>query len=351
MITDYIGATSGSSIELVMTELNSVSNDPGKQTTSLVNGLFLADAIGTLATTEFNGCTWWALRNGSYTGNNNSSLLYGWRQYGDYGVVAYGDVSGTPVNTPYPAFYAAQLLTNWGRGGNAVISATSGYGLLSIHASQLLDGNLALLVINKNPSADLPARITLDNFTPGSTSAAVYSYGKPNDLANAGLTTGTAAVSGTTVTYTFPSYSMTVLVVKSQFENWREQNFTTAQLSNWSISGDSGQPAVDGLPNLLKYALGLNPNAPAVSGLPAVGQMPLDGKTYPTLTFTDQSTLTDITYTVQVSSDLINWQSGSLYTVRVDNGTTNTAVFRTLTAIEDAPRQFMRLSIIRPGSH
>jgi len=141
---------------------------------------------------------------------------------------------------------------------------------------------------------------------------------------------------------------MSVLVVKSQFENWRELNFTTAQLSNWSYSGDTGDPANDGIPNLIKYALGLNPNKPAVSGMPVLGQVALNGKTYLTLTFTEQPALTDITYTVQVSSDLQNWQSGSLYTVRTDNGTTNTAVFRDLTAIGDAPRHFMRLSIARP---
>lgn len=347
MINDYMGATSGSNIELAMTELNSVSNDPGKQTTSLVNGLFMADALGNLTYTEFNACTWWALRNGADTGNNNRASLYGWREYGDYGVVASGDVSGTPANTPYPTFCAAKLLTNWGRGGNAVVSASSGYGLLSIYAAQLINGSLSLLVINKHPTANLTAQITLSNFTPGSSSAAIYSYGEANDSANGDITTGTANVPGGTFSYTFPMYSMTVLVVKSQFENWREQNFTTAQLGNWPTSGDAGDPANDGVSNLMKYALGLNPNEPAATGLPAPGQVAINGKRYLTLTFTEQAALTDITYTVQVSSDLQNWESGSLYTVRTDNGTTNTAVYRDLTAIQDAPRQFMRLSVTR----
>jgi hypothetical protein len=347
LITDYIGATPGSSIELAVTELNSVSSGPGKQTTSVVNGLFYADAIATLAATEFKACTWWALRGGADTTANNSASLYGWREYGDYGVVSSGDVSGTPANTPYPAYYAAQLLTNWGRGGSAVVSATSGYALLSIHAAQLLNGNLALLVINKHPTAGLPAQITLDNFTPGSVAAPFFSYGKPNDLAGGGLTTGTASITGATFTYTFPSYSMTVLIVKSQFENWREQNFTAAQLGNWAFSGDNGQPAEDGISNLMKYALGLNPNKPALSGLPIPGQVTIAGKTYPTLTFTDQSALTDITYKVEDSTDLQTWQSGPLYTVRTDNGSTNTATYRDLTAIQDAPRHFMRLTITR----
>jgi hypothetical protein len=348
MITDYVGGTAGASIELAVTELNSVSSGPGKQTTSLVNGLFMADALGQLASTEFNTCLWWDLRNGGDTGENNSSSLYGWRQYGDYGVVSSGDISGVPANTPFPAFYAAKLLTNWGRGGDRVVTATSGYPLLTIYAAKLLDGNLALLVVNKHPSMDLPAQIALNNFTPGSTSVSVISYGKPNDLVSGDLTTGTASASSGTISYTFPSYSMSVLVVKGQFEAWREANFNASQLSNWSLSGDTGEPAGDGIPNLLKYALGLNASTPSASGLPVIGNTTTSGKTYLTLSFTDLSALTDITYTVQVSSDLKTWLSGSQYTLRTDNGSTNTATFRDLTAVQDAPRRFMRLSVTRP---
>ena len=345
MIADYVGITSGSTIELALTELNSVSSDPGKQATSLVDGLFLADAIGAFTTTEFNACIWWALRNGAYTAGNNSSLLYGWRPYGDYGVVSSGDVSGTPANSPFPTFYAAKLLTKWGRGGAAAVSATSGYGLLSIYAAQLLNGNLALLVINKHPSTDLPAQITLNNFTPGSSSAALYTYGKSNDLATTDLTTGTASIPASTFTYTFPSYSMTVLVVKSQFEAWREQYFTPAELTNWSLSGDTAEPANDGTPNLVKYALALKPKTPAATGLPVLGQTTIANKSYLTLSFTQQPSLADITYSVQVSADLINWSAGP---VRTDSGTTNTATYRDTTAIGATPRHFMRLSVTRP---
>jgi hypothetical protein len=43
-ITDYFGP-GGTNIELVCTENNSVSSNPGKQSTSLVNGLFMADNL------------------------------------------------------------------------------------------------------------------------------------------------------------------------------------------------------------------------------------------------------------------------------------------------------------------
>jgi alpha-L-arabinofuranosidase len=119
-------------------------------------------------------------------------------------------------------------------------------------------------------------------------------------------------------------------------------------LSNWALSGDDGQPAQDGIPNLMKYALGLSARTPGSSGLPHSGSTPLNGKSYLTLSFTDLSALSDINYNVQVSSDLRNWMSGPQYTLRIDNGTTSTATYRDLTAMQDAPRRFMRLSLTRP---
>jgi hypothetical protein len=141
---------------------------------------------------------------------------------------------------------------------------------------------------------------------------------------------------------------MSVLLVKGQYEAWREAYFTPTELTNWSLSGDDGEPAEDGVPNLLKYALGLPPKTPATSGLPSVGSISTGGKSYLSLSFTDQAALADITYTVQVSSDLLTWQSGLAYAVRTDNGSTSTATYRDLTAIGDLPRHFLRLNITRP---
>ena len=37
--------------------------------------------------TEVDSFLWWDFRNGPGTGNNNSPYLYGWREFGDYGIV------------------------------------------------------------------------------------------------------------------------------------------------------------------------------------------------------------------------------------------------------------------------
>lgn len=94
-LVTHLGATEAAKVEIVVTENNSVYAKPGKQTTSLVNGLFHADSVGHLLQTEINALLWWDLRNGQDFTNNNSPSLYGWRNYGDYGVLSSPSTGGS----------------------------------------------------------------------------------------------------------------------------------------------------------------------------------------------------------------------------------------------------------------
>ena len=211
-ITDYIGSPNDTNIELVCTENNSVSSNPGKQSVSLVNGLYKVDSLGALMQTEFNGLFWWALRNGQGTGGNMSSSLYGWRIYGDYGVV---DSGYTDV---YPTYYTTELMKDFVQTGDTVIIASSGYSLLSAYAVRRQDGSLTILAINKDPVDTLTGKITVAGFTPAS-GATVYSYGIPQDDAaqtgtgSPGIAQTTLSVSGTNITYAFSPYSATVIAL------------------------------------------------------------------------------------------------------------------------------------------
>jgi alpha-N-arabinofuranosidase len=207
-LNDYLGAQAAS-VELVCTENNSVYSNPGKQTTSLVNGLFYADSFGQVLQTEFKAWMWWILRNAQEAGNNNSASLYGWRPYGDYGMVG-------GQNDPYPAYYVSKLLTHFAVGGDQVIEATSNFNLLSVYAVKRGNGGLSLLVINKSRANDLSANINLTGFAPQS-NATIHSYGIPQDEAartGAGspdVVTGTLANAAAAFAYTFPAYSATVI--------------------------------------------------------------------------------------------------------------------------------------------
>jgi alpha-N-arabinofuranosidase len=215
-LNNNLGAN-GQTVELVVTENNCVYSDPGKQSTSLVNGLYLADSVGNMLQTEINALMWWDVRNGPLTGTNMSSSLYGWRTYGDYGILS-SPGTGGPAGyyEAFPTYYAIKLLSNFARGGDTVVKATSNNNLLSVFSVKRKDGTLCLLVINKDPANSLSASIALTGFTPSAT-ANVYSYGKPQDDAartgtgSADVATSTMNVAGTTFTASFTSYSATVV--------------------------------------------------------------------------------------------------------------------------------------------
>ena len=212
-LNDYLGAAAPG-VELDCTENNSVYTNPGKQTTSLVNGLFLADSICAAMNTEFNSVVWWDLRNGQETTNNNSSSLYGWRQYGDYGIVDSVDPAG-PADT-YPTFYVDRLLQHFARGGDQLVSATSDYPLVSVCAAERTSGGLTLLVVNKSPSNAFNTNITVSGASPGSTGT-LYSYGIPQDNAaetgvgSADIATSPITGLSTNFSYNFPAYSANVI--------------------------------------------------------------------------------------------------------------------------------------------
>ena len=212
-LNDYLGAAAPG-VELDCTENNSVYSNPGKQTTSLVNGLFLADSICAAMNTEFNSVIWWDLRNGQETSNNNSATLYGWREYGDYGVADSADPAG-PADT-YPTFYVERLLQHFARGGDQLVSSASDYPLLSVCAAQRTSGGLTLLVVNKSASNALNANITISGATPGSTGT-LYSYGIPqDDAARPGIGSADVATSpvtglSTNFSFNFPAYSANVI--------------------------------------------------------------------------------------------------------------------------------------------
>jgi hypothetical protein len=207
-ISDYFGA-GGAGIELVCTENNSVSSNPGKQSVSLVAGLFMADSLAQLMQTELNGLFWWNFQNGGFSfGGNTNASLYGWRLYGDYGVAE--------ATTNFPPYYASKLIRNFAQTGDTVIAAASDYILLSTYAARRQNGSLTILTINKDPSNTATGQVSLTGFIPAS-SGTVYSYGIPQDnAAQTGIGSpdvAQSALSGVSVnfSYPFPPYSATVL--------------------------------------------------------------------------------------------------------------------------------------------
>jgi len=173
-ITDYVGS-GGTNIELVCTENNSNSGNQGKQSTSLVNGLYYADSLGHLMQTEFNSLVWWDLRNGTDTSGSFDATLYGWRTYGDLGMV-------NGATNRDPTFYAAKLMRDFISPGDTIVSATSDYLLLSAYAARRADGAVNVLVLNKDTTTNFNGQIVVNGFQASATSTVRF-YGMPQDNA------------------------------------------------------------------------------------------------------------------------------------------------------------------------
>ena len=215
-LTDYLGS-SAAGVEILVTENNSVYSGTGKQTTSLVNALYLADSVSNLLKSEVNALLWWDLRNGQESGYNNSAALYGWRQYGDYGIIS-SPTAGNSASSydTYPTYYALKLLSKFARGGDSIVGTTSDSSLLSAFGCKRTDGTLRLLVINKSPTAIQSASISLSGFTPAAT-ATTYSYGMLEDNAartgtgSRDIATASLATASASFTASFEPYSITVI--------------------------------------------------------------------------------------------------------------------------------------------
>jgi hypothetical protein len=131
-------------------------------------------------------------------------------------------------------------------------------------------------------------------------------------------------------------------------EIWRQNNFGNP--SNVGAGADDATPAGDGVPNLVKYALGLPPFVAATAAqLPTGGLQPdpTNGVSYLTLSVNRAAQPPDVSYLVEVSGDLQNWVFGAPNTVTLTN-TPNQLVVRDNTPVANSTGRFIRLVISNP---
>ncbi|MBA3726859.1 MAG: hypothetical protein H0W86_10495, partial [Armatimonadetes bacterium] len=189
LLREYLGPP-GESVPIFMGENNGNFFLPGNQSTSIVDALYLIESWTTVNKLGGNGFTWWNLHQQAETNGNLSELLYGWRMYGDYGIMSRERPPGIapPINERYPAFFAFKLLKLFARPGDRLVRATSDNGLLSVVASKsVLTGKVRLLICNSSRNRAIPTAITFSNYSP-SASILTYRYSTVEDSANADLT-------------------------------------------------------------------------------------------------------------------------------------------------------------------
>jgi len=137
-----------------------------------------------------------------------------------------------------------------------------------------------------------------------------------------------------------------IAVTVSPWGLWQLQNFTSAQMGNAGVSGLNAAPAGDSVPNLLKFALGLNPMAtnplPVTTDLETVGE-----NVYLRLTVNRNSAATDVTYIVEAASSPATGGWSSAGTV-IEVSTPTKLVVRDGTPLTSASSRFARLRVTHP---
>ena len=190
--------------------------------------------------------------------------------------------------------------------------------------------------------ATLPGSVTL---AAGAIATNVIITPIPDNLPEGDRTVTLTLASSANYTLTTVS-NATVVIRDRPIDAWRLANFTTAELSAPSISGDLADPDHDGFSNLMEYALGLPPKNPAATNRPyasiATG--------YLTLTYTRAKAATDVSLVVEQSNDLVTWHSGTNYvqqTGLVDQGSTQLITVQTRVPVSASTANFLRLHVTR----
>ena len=138
-----------------------------------------------------------------------------------------------------------------------------------------------------------------------------------------------------------PDFDSLVVQPLTPTQSWCLNYFGTA--SDTGAAADNVITAGDGLSNLLKYALGLNPLAPAVS---PVTQSTTSG--YLQLSVPKNPAATDIVYMVEVTGDLTNPGSWTATGTTVDQNTATLLQVHDNTPVSAGVGRFIRLQVTRP---
>jgi hypothetical protein len=136
----------------------------------------------------------------------------------------------------------------------------------------------------------------------------------------------------------------------SSYTLWQAENFTAAEMAQPNRVGGTASYLGDGVPNLLKYAEGLNPNAPAAAALPQLSvQASALGGPVMTVGYQRSHWAGDVTLQLQFSQDLIHWGAVAAASQQViASGTPADTLSAVLQLTPPAFRGFVRLQAVQP---
>ncbi|UWE10595.1 RICIN domain-containing protein [Actinacidiphila bryophytorum] len=166
------------------------------------NGLFAPDQMLTWAENGAFTVDYWAMHNG--TDCSHVTTVDGATDYDEGGVLASGPSCEPPLDTPFAPYYGISMIGKLAQSGDSLIKTGSSTPLISAHAVHRGNGDVNVMLINKDPDNATTVSLSYNGFTPSSAAPTVYSYQKNG-------TSITSSTSGTATTQTVPAYSVVVL--------------------------------------------------------------------------------------------------------------------------------------------
>ncbi|HET9171844.1 MAG TPA: cellulose binding domain-containing protein [Actinospica sp.] len=218
-IDQYAGAN-GPNIRIALTEMNSNVDEDTQP-----DALFAADSYMTALEQGVFTVDWWDTRNGPST---ISTAPDGATDFGDYGVISSGTCVGSvcepAANTPFPTYYGISMLSKVGRPGDLMVGAGTDNSLVDAHAVRQANGDLAVMVVNKDPNNSYSVDLNYAGYTPSPATPTVYSYADEGSSI-------TGSAQGTSTTQTIAPYSIETIVL-------------TPAANQFGATGAPGSPAV-----------------------------------------------------------------------------------------------------------
>lgn len=196
LIDQYAGSNA-SHVGIAVTEANA---NAYKDTAP--NGLFAPDEYLTWLENGAFTLDWWDLHNG--TDCSKVTTVEGATDYDDGGILSSGASCEPSLNTPFPPYYGVQMVTKLGSPDDTLVKTSSSTSLVSAHAVRSANGDVAVMLINKDPGNDTTVSLSYHGFTPSTATPAVHSYLK--NATSIGSTTAGSATS-----QTVPAYSIVVV--------------------------------------------------------------------------------------------------------------------------------------------
>lgn len=316
-----------------------------------------ADSVGNVYVADYNNHTvrWGALSVPALTSATTASGAVGSVFTGN--VTFSGTLGGTYTASGLPAGLALASATG-ALTGTPTVAGTYTVTLGATNGAGAGSGTLTLTIAKGSQTITFAALADKSYGDAPFTVGATASSGLSPTFS---IVSGPATISGSTVTLTGAgtvvvraaqagnaNYDAAANVdrsftVAANFASWQAQKFTAGELLQPAVSGATAIFGQDGLSNLVKYALGLEPKQNATSGLPDTATLGTDW----TFTYTRPASVTDVTYVVEVSTNLSTWTAvGVTHALVSTNGTTET--WRGRYPISSAPNVFFRLKVTQP---